>query len=183
LRARYRWAGLAGLSMGAAIATSLAADVHDLPSLVLIAPYLSMPRRIRWLSASQGLWSARVGPIRVESPRSIHDPAERAANLAYGAVTGRAVHELALLVEKARAALPRVKAPTLLIQSEEDNRVPQRVARNAMRMLGASCKRLVFTHGAGHIITVDYGREHVFEEVCAWLEGGPGTSPQPGHPG
>lgn len=183
MRARYRWAGLGGLSMGGAIAAILAADVHDLPSLVLIAPYLSIPRRIRWLAASQALWNARVGPIRVQSPRSIHDPAERAANLAYGAVTGHSIHELATLVKDARRALPRVQAPTLLIQSDEDNRVPARVARHALNALGSQRKRLVFTHGAGHIITVDYGRERVFEEVCTWLEGGPGTSPQPGHPG
>jgi len=32
------------------------------------------------------------------------------------------------------------------------------------------------------VITVDYGRERVFEEVRAWLGTGPGTSPQPGRP-
>lgn len=183
MRARYPWAGLGGLSMGGAIAAILAADVHDLPSLVLLAPYLAIPRRIRWLAASQAIWNERVGPIRVQSPMSIRDPDERAANLAYGAVTGHAVHELVALVRAAQRALPRVQAPTLLIQSDEDNRVPASVARRAMDALGSRRKRLVFTHGAGHIITVDYGREHVFEEVCTWLEGGPGTSPQPGHPG
>jgi esterase/lipase len=35
--------------------------------------------------------------------------------------------------------------------------------------LGAREKRLVWTEGAGHIITVDYGRERVFTEVEKWL--------------
>ena len=36
-------------------------------------------------------------------------------------------------------------------------------------------KKLVLTRDGGHIITVDYGRERVFEEVRTWLETGPGT--------
>ena len=38
-----------------------------------------------------------------------------------------------------------------------------------MEALGAQEKKLIWTEGAGHIITVDYGREHVFTEVEAWL--------------
>lgn len=183
MRARYSWSGLAGLSMGGALAVILAAQIADLPSLVLLAPYLGMPLHVRAAAATHRLWSGSVGAIRASSPRSIHDPRERAANLAYGALTGRAVHELALLVAKARRSLSQVTAPTLIVQSQEDNRIPPRVARHALDALGSSSKRLVFTRGAGHIITVDYGRERVFAEVQNWLERGPGTAPQPVNPG
>lgn len=175
MRARYAWSGMAGLSMGGAVATIVAAQLRDLPALVLIAPYLGMPMHARAAAATHRLWGNRVGPFRVGSALSIHDPAERAANRAYGMVTGRALNELRLLVRVARAALPRVTAPTLIIQSEEDNRVAPRVARWAMRSLGCSRKRLVLTRGAGHIITVDYGRESVFAHIHDWLEHGPGT--------
>ena len=181
MRARYDSAALGGLSMGGALAVMLAADVPDIPSLVLIAPYLAMPRHLRWLGASAPAWSDRVGPISARTVESIRDPQEREANLAYGAVTGRAVRELALLVRAARRAVKRVTAPTLLIQSEEDNRISRESAERAFAAIGARKKRLVFTRGAGHIITVDYGRERVFEEIRAWLGVGPGTSaPQPG---
>lgn len=177
MRARYGWVALGGLSMGGAIAAILAAEVREIPALVLIAPYLAMPLHLRLAASSARYWSGRVGPLRARSPRSIHDPAERAANRAYGAVTGRALHQLSLVVKAARAALPRITAPTLLIQSREDNRIPPSVARWAIRRIGAANKRLVLTHGAGHIITVDYGREHVLEEIEAWLGSGPGTAP------
>jgi esterase/lipase len=39
----------------------------------------------------------------------------------------------------------------------------------ALVSLAENKKRLVWTEGAGHIITVDYGRERVFEEVRVWL--------------
>ncbi len=183
MRARYDSAALGGLSMGGALAAIIAADIPRLPALLLIAPYLAMPRYMRWMSATHRLWSGPIGPIRTEAPHSIRDPLERVANLSYGAVTGRAVHELAMVVREGRRALPRVTAPTLLIQSDEDNRISPHSAREAFSALGCRAKKLVFTSGAGHIITVDYGRERVFEEVRAWLESGPGTTSQPGHPG
>jgi len=182
LRARCEWVALGGLSMGGALAVLLAAEIRDLPALVLLAPYLRMPLLMRMAAATHSLWSDRVGPIRATAPRSVRDPVERESSLSYGAVTGHAVHELAVVADAARRALPRVISPTLIIQSEEDNRVSSRVARHAHAMLGAPRRRLVFTRGAGHVITVDYGRERVFEEVRAWLEDGPGTTPQPDAP-
>ncbi len=183
MRARHSWCGLAGLSMGGALAVILAAEVRDIPSLVLLAPYLGMPIHARAAAAVHWLWSDRVGPFRAGSTPSILDPEERAANLAYGMVTGRALHELRLLVAKAQRALPRVAAPTLIIQSLEDNRIAPRVARRALSALGSSSTRLVFTTGASHIITVDYGRERVFAEVQSWLEHGPGTATPASEPG
>ncbi len=182
MRARYNWAAVGGLSMGGSIAAILAAELRDLPSLVLIAPYLTMPRRIRWLSATSPLWSDRVGPIHSRTMRSILDPTEREANLAYGSVTGKSVRELALLVAEASRAVREITAPTLLIQSELDNRTSPESARRAFAQLRMESKKLVLTREGGHIITVDYGRERVFEEVRAWLGTGPGTSPQPGRP-
>ena len=182
LRARCGWVAVGGLSMGGTIAAILAAEVRDLPSLVLIAPYLTMPRHLRWLSATSPLWSDVVGPIRAASPQSIHDPVERKANLSYGTVTGRSVRELSRLVGKGRGSLARITAPTLFIQSEDDNRVSLHGARRAFAQLRMESKKLVLTRDGGHIITVDYGRERVFEEVRAWLGTGPGTSPQPGRP-
>lgn len=182
MRARYRWVALGGLSMGGAIAAILAAEVRDLEALVLIAPYLTMPRRLRLLAATAAFWSELAGPLEASNPDSIQDPAERAANLAYGFVTGRSIRELSLLVAKAQRALSRISAPSLLIQSEQDNRITSHAARHAFDELRMDSKKLVLTREGGHIITVDYGRERVFEEVRAWLGTGPGTSPQPGRP-
>jgi esterase/lipase len=182
MRARYQWAALGGLSMGGAIAAILAAEISDLPSLVLLAPYLTMPRYLRWLAATSVLWSDMVGPISAESSLSILDPAERRANLSYGGVTGRAVRQLSLLVAKARRSVSRIVAPTLYVQSEGDNRISSAAARKTFAELRMESKKLVMTREGGHVITVDYGRARVFEEVRAWLGTGPGTSPQPGRP-
>ena len=175
LRAHYHWVSIAGLSMGGTLAALLAAQVRDIPSLVLIAPYLTMPKYLRLLSSTAGLWSDRAGPIRASNTKSVLDPVERKANLAYGAVTGRGIHELSLLVKEANQVLGEIRAPTLLIQSAQDNRVSTDSTRRAFEELRMESKRLVLTREGGHIITVDYGRLHVFEEIRTWL----GLVPEP----
>jgi len=178
MRARHRTVYLAGLSMGGALAVLVAAEQGEMPALILIAPYLGMPRLLRVAAATHRLWGRLAGEVNARSPRSIHDPIEREKNLAYGAITGRELHELAAVVRRARKALADVRAPTLLIQSREDPRCPPDVAEFAIQALGSAEKKLVWTEGAGHIITVDYGRERVFSEVERWLEthGGVGAA-------
>jgi carboxylesterase len=176
MRDRYATVSLLGLSMGGALAVLVAAETSALASLVLIAPYLGMPTQLRIAAATHWLWGSFAGEINARNPRSVRDPIEREKNLAYGAVTGRTLFELSRVVKRAKSALPDVTAPTLVIMSREDPRVAPDVAEIAMKKLGAHDKKLVWTEGAGHIITVDYGRERVFSEVENWLRAHDGRS-------
>jgi carboxylesterase len=176
MRDRGNGISVAGLSMGGALAVLLAAEARDVSALALIAPYLGMPRALRLAAATHWLWGRLAGELNGRSPRSIHDPIEREKNLAYGAVTGRTLHELSKVMARARKALPQVTAPTLIVQSREDPRIASDVAESALEELGAKEKKLVWTENAGHIITVDYGRERVFGEVERWLRAHDGRS-------
>jgi len=169
MRSRHDSVSVVGLSMGGALAVLLAAEFHDIPALILIAPYLGMPRMLRLAASTYWLWGRLAGEVNARDPRSIHDPIEREKNLAYGAVTGRELFELWKVVRLARKSLTRVETPTLIIQSREDPRCPPEVAAFTLKALGARDKKLVWTEGAGHIVTVDYGRELVFSGVEKWL--------------
>jgi len=178
MRARHDSVSVVGLSMGGALAVLLAREQHEIPALVLIAPYLGMPRRLRIAAGTHWLWGRVVGELPARNPRSIRDPIECEKNLAYGAVTGRELHELSRVVWRARKSLTEVRAPALIIQSREDPRCSSAVAEFALKTLGSEEKKLIWTAGAGHIITVDYGRERVFGEVERWLDThrGPGAA-------
>jgi carboxylesterase len=178
MRARHNSVGVVGLSMGGALAVLLASEQHEIPALVLIAPYVGMPRLLGGAAATHWLWGRLAGQVNGRNPRSIRDPIEREKNLAYGTVTARGLHELSRVVRLARKSLRDVRAPTLIIQSREDPRLSAAVAEFALKTLGSEEKKLVWTEGAGHIITVDYGRERVFAEVERWLgtHGGPGAA-------
>lgn len=176
MQRRYATVSVSGLSMGGALAVIIAADRTDIASLVLFAPYLGMPRWLRGAALTFWAWGRMVGAVRAESPRSIHDPIERERNLAYGEVTGRTIFELARVVRRAKRALSKVSAPTLIIQSTEDPRVAPAVAKYALRNLASPEKNILWLTGAGHVITVDYGRERLFSEAERWLESHAGRS-------
>ncbi len=170
LRVGHSAVAIAGLSMGAALATILAADSPDLVALVLLAPYLEVPLWIR--VAVRGYWviDAVMPYVRGGESQSIHDPLARSRSLAYDAATARLVWELSTIVRDARAALPRVRTPTLIIQSRADNRVPPQVAERALARLGASERRLVWTARGAHVITVDEGATEVASIAADWLD-------------
>lgn len=170
MHSRHASVSVVGLSMGGALAIALAAESSDVAALALIAPYIEMPVRIRAAASTHRLWGKLAGEFSAQNPLSIRDPIAREKSLAYGRVTGSSLFQLLKVVRRARKALKKVKAPTLLIQSREDPRCSMRGAERAMEVLGAQEKKLVWTQGAGHVITVDYGRERVYREVRAWLD-------------
>jgi carboxylesterase len=169
MRSRHDKVSLVGLSMGGALATIVASEQAEIAALILIAPYLAMPRLLRIAAMTHGLWGRFAGELNSRDPRSIRDPIEREKNLAYGKVTGSALFELLKVVRLARRAIRSVLAPTLIIQSRDDPRCAPETAEFALGALGASEKKLIWTEGAGHIVTVDYGRERVFSEIEKWL--------------
>jgi len=169
MRENHETVALAGLSMGGALAAILAAEYKDVPALALLAPYIDMPWTQKIAASFYWAWGAdRVRPSN--SPASIRDPAERSKNVGYGFYSARLLHELAMIGKAARRALPRIDSPTLIVQSRTDPRIRASVAERALASLGSTEKKLIWIEGAGHIITVDYGREQVFHEVRDWMD-------------
>jgi carboxylesterase len=169
MRARHTRVALVGLSLGGALAASVAADDPELAALVLLAPYLDTPTWLRALTKVAPAIGAVMPYVGGDGAQSIHDPAARAEALAYGATTPQLVRELVRSADAARAALSRVKAPTLYVQSKEDNRITPEVAARAFASIGATTKRLEMLSGCGHVLTVDYCREKVAQLVIDFL--------------
>ncbi len=168
MQRKFQAVALIGLSMGGALAAILAAENPDTPALALLAPYLDMPATHKVASATFWMWGGNK--IRKSnSPGSIRDPAERVKNVGYGVYSGRLLYELWRLATTARKSLARIAAPTLIVQSRTDPRIATSIAERGYADLGSREKKLVWIEGTGHIITVDYGREQVFEEVRSWM--------------
>src|SRR5262249_28514530 len=170
LRSSHDWVGVIGLSMGGALAVQIAAHNTDLPALGLIAPYLSMPRQIEWAARLAPVWGALVPAVSSGDDASIRDPRERELGLAYGVFTPAGRVALWQTMRRAVALLPRVSAPTLMMQSREDNRIAVADAERAFSLLGSRDKTLEWVDGAGHIITVDFGRDVVNARLAAFME-------------
>jgi carboxylesterase len=171
LRATHDTVVLCGLSMGGALCALLAATLHDLPALVLLAPYLGMPWSLQlqlpiaWLAQLLTPYLAGRG-----GERSIHDPVARAKALGPGINTARTLTELRTIALAAERALTGVRAPTLYLQSLEDNRVTETSARHHFAMLGSTIREQRWLTGCGHIISADYCRAEVARQVIAWCD-------------
>jgi carboxylesterase len=183
LAARHASVALVGQSMGGALVVELAAALGaSCPALVLLAPYLAAPRGVRW--------GARVAPVLGRilpvlstdgGPRSIHDPEARAAALGPGLVTPGLARELVRVVDGARAALPHVAAPTLVVQSVRDHRIAPSAATAAFGRLGAAtgaAKRFEWLDGCGHVVAADRQRDRVRALAAAWLADHVGRRPR-----
>ena len=128
-----------------------------------------MPTRLRRAAVAPHFVNVVTPVLGGGGERAIRDPDEVARNLAYRYTTPRLVYELSKVVERARRAAPTVKPPTLVIQSRQDNRIPPEAAERAFALFTAPERRLIWTEGNGHVITVDYGRQAVFASVVEWL--------------
>jgi carboxylesterase len=170
LRARHARVGLVGLSMGGALSVLLASELEDLPVLALLAPYLGVPLAVRSVGRLHPVLGAVFPYVWGRGEQSVKDDRERPKSRAYGYFTPRLLRELTWVADEADRALPLVGAPTLLIQSRDDNRVAPEIADRAYARLGASEKHLAWTDGNAHVITVDFGRERVFAMTAQWLE-------------
>jgi carboxylesterase len=168
LRTRATWVGVVGLSMGGALAVPLAADSPDVRVLVLLAPYLTPPPGVQWVTRLAPAWGLLQPQLAGRGERSVHDPAARDAGLAYGTFSPRALRALIETAAAARVALPRVTAPTLVINSRDDNRIPAGLAEGATRSMHAPVERH-WVEGCGHVITVDYCRDTVADLVLGFL--------------
>jgi carboxylesterase len=170
LRARHERVVVVGLSMGGALATLCARRDPAIPAVVLLAPYLEMPARLRRLARLHACWSPFAPFVVSGGERSILDERERPRNLAYGAVGGIMLRELLRIVERATAALPELRAPTLVVHTRDDHRIAPAAAERAFARIGAAERRLVWVDDSGHLVTVDRERERIFELAVDWLE-------------
>jgi carboxylesterase len=171
MRARHTRVALIGLSLGGALAATVAADDPELAALVLLAPYVDAPPLLRMLVRAAPAIGVVLPYVGGDGSQSILDPEARAQALAYGATTPQLVRELVRTADGARAALPRISAPTLYMQSREDNRITEEVATRAFALIGARTKKLELLTGCGHVLTVDFCRERVAKMVIEWLTG------------
>lgn len=167
---RHPRVAVVGLSMGGALATILAATEERVAALVLLAPYMSMPRGIRGLARVAPLWELLTPVIDTHSDRSILDPLARRESLGYGAATPRLLAQLGEVAERALAVAPRVRAPVLMIHSRTDNRIRPEAAQRVFDRFAAPSRELQWLSESGHVITVDRERERVLASVSSWLD-------------
>jgi carboxylesterase len=100
---------------------------------------------------------------------SILDPEAREASRGIGVVSGTLLAELHEVVEIARDAIPHVTTPTLYMAARNDSRVPLDDSLRNWQRLETDQREFRLLEQSGHIMTVDYEKQRVFDETAHWL--------------
>lgn len=155
---------VAGLSMGGVISVLLAAT-FEVGSLTTInAPYSVYSRTLRYS------WFVRGSDrIRIEADPEYPDGYLADHHLGYRDTPVGVAAELFDLIRAMRVALPKVTAPTLVIQSRTDLTVKPESGRQIYEKLTTSYKQLTWLDNSAHVATLDNERERIAVDVIAHL--------------
>lgn len=164
---------LVGLSTGGLLAACVAAELGArASSLIMLAPALRL-----FPSGQAAIMGARMGLARLmpfvtkDHPGGDCGDAEgQALNTGYPCVTLGGLPALGDLQKRTRLALPQVTCPSLVVQGEQDNTVPPKVAAQVEGLLTAArvCKRLMLP-ASHHLIPLDTERDALSDAVMAFL--------------
>lgn len=168
LRQTHARVMLIGQSMGGALAATIASETTAVRALVLLAPYLVPPGEVRRAVGIAWLWKWPVPYVRGGGDASIHDPVARVESRSYGSFSAGALAALLSTADAGRRAIAMLTVPTLVIHSENDNRIPRASAEEALRSLRAPSEQHWVT-GCGHVLTVDYCKDEIADRVLSFL--------------
>jgi carboxylesterase len=170
MAASHQSVSIVGQSLGGALALDAVASGADVQSLVLLAPWIAMSSALRLIAATSVVWGPLVPYLPSMGSQSIHDGDARSQTLTRGIVTPGGLGALATMAARADAALAKVHVPTLMMHSHQDHRIAPNLEEAAFVKLGASDKRFEWIDEAGHVLSVDKGRERVFAFTTDWLD-------------
>lgn len=165
LRGRCDRIVLMGISMGGLLSILLASEQSPAGLVLMSTPITLLDTPLRPFLKPL----SRIVPRIPKGPPDWFDPSVNAERVAYPAYSTRAAAEVQDLILQARAALPRVTSPTLIIHSRNDTFVVPANAELLLSELGARDKELLMVEGSNHLVTLDAARQQVFEAAHAFV--------------
>jgi carboxylesterase len=155
-----------GLSMGGALSLLFASRFPVAGIVAMSTPHELPPDpRLKFIHIIK--WFV---PYHKKDSQIWQDPAIEQNHIQYPCHPTNAIAELKTFLGEMQAALPKVTAPTLLIQSRTDHDVHPDNAEKISRSLGCQNKKIVWIDNSDHNILVDKGRERVFQAIGEFIQ-------------
>lgn len=153
-----------GLSLGGVLALLFAASTPVAGVVAMSTPY-ALPADPR-LGLARLL--GRIVRFVPKGPRHYRDPQAAIDRRDYRAYPLLAVGQVEAALAALRAAVSRVTAPLLLINSKEDDFVTPDNAIAIYQRVGSSDEARMLVENSNHVITLDAARQQVFEAAAAF---------------
>jgi carboxylesterase len=180
----YAVVNLAGISMGATLATLVASQRADISSLVLMSPVLkydgwSVPfyRPILdffyFLGVRNWEYSERepFGVKNIDLRRRISEKfkTSKVSEVGAASISARHLHEAKALMVRAKDSLYNLSCRLLVIQSVEDDTCSVWSANEILDHCKSELRRVIWLGNSYHIVTIDNEREIVLNEVLNFI--------------
>lgn len=154
----------AGLSMGGALSLYMSTRLDVKGMVAMSTPYALPDDHPLWEIQLFSYFKAYIRKTREAPGTGWFDKQAYKDHISYPLNPIRSGAELKILLERMRAALPKVTAPVLMIHSRDDRYVlPENMERIFADLVNARDKTKVYITGSGHVVTRDAARQQVFE--------------------
>lgn len=169
LRARCTRVAVVGQSLGGLLAMELASRQPEVAAVASLAAPL-------WLdglagkaarATAPGAWLARLGRLPKLGGADVRDEAAKRADASYRWIPTRALAELTALMPEVEAALPRLRAPLLVLHGVHDHTAPVGSAARIQALVPHAELRLL--ERSYHLLAVDVERDAVATAVAEFL--------------
>lgn len=159
-----------GLSMGGALSLTFS-STHDVNGVVVMAtPYrLQNSPFIERLRIPLFEIISHFKHYQFKKPPKWYKPERLKYRISYKVNPLISVAELLRLLRVSRVHIPKIKIPTLVIHSIDDDYVVPENAELIFDALTMQDKELFYTEESSHIITEDGNREIVFKKVSEFI--------------
>lgn len=171
---------LIGESLGAVTSFLVCADYPRLFSgLICISPAFVPKNKLTFFDYFRILFPLFFSPekqfvLPFDSSMCTRDPAYRSMmdkdTREYRSISSRFAFEIFLIQARAMFARKKMMTPALFLVPEEDRIIDPQGTRQAFDGLAVEDKTLVSFPGMYHSLSIELGKEAVFEEILKWAE-------------
>ena len=149
MQKKYAHFSVAGLSMGGVLALILAEEM-DLTACVPIAAAMKTTNRYRWAAPLAAPFYPMIGKTG-ENPLR---PSENPYDVGYSHFPTKSVHDLSVLIRKARRDLSLIHCPTLVVQSHRDKKVTPDSPQIILDGISSPVKAQLWLETSPHVCTI-----------------------------
>ncbi len=166
LRACTKVQFVMGLSMGAILTLIAAANYRVAGVVSISAPFpLSNDPRLRLIKLLSPVIT-RVG----KGKSDFRNKTAEKLHVDYPYYPTRSVIEVQKLITVMEVCLPRIKVPTLLVQSHGDNGIPADSMQKIYQRLGTRQKEMHWVDNSGHVVIREPDRQLVFDRIGQFIK-------------
>lgn len=167
LQAACKEVFVCGLSMGGVLALHLAASMPSIRGVISLSAPAQFPT---WKKVAVKALKKFGNFHYKKGGEDVHDVSTRPRLRSYRRYPYHAVDQLFQLVDRVHDELPKITQPILIIHSRKDHTIPFPNSEIIFNLVSSSDKRKVDLKESYHIVTVDFEKEKVWEEIFAFIQ-------------